>query len=97
MIFVNFMRVKVSFRLASNRCLRCWVETVRDKENAILAAAEKLEGKILTPWAERVFEIHSYVTRTCRIGNGNVVPLIYPDAEVEVARERLPERITPPC
>ncbi|CAL6344606.1 unnamed protein product [Bathycoccus prasinos] len=91
------MRVKVSFRLASNRCLRCSVETVRDKENAILAAAEKLEGKILTPWAERVFEIHSYVTRTCRIGNGNVVPVIYPDAEVEVARERLPERITPPC
>ena len=27
--------------------LLCWVESVRDKENVILAAAEKLEGKTL--------------------------------------------------
>ena len=64
--------------------LLCWVESVRDKENVILAAAEKLEGKTLTPWAERTFESNSDYMRTCRIGNGDVVPVIYPDADVEV-------------
>jgi hypothetical protein len=67
-----------------NRFLRTWCESVRDKENVILEAADKLVGKILTPWADRIFESNHDAMRTCRIGNGNVVPIINPDAAVEV-------------
>ena len=67
--------------------LRTWVsEKVRDKENAILEAAKKLRGKILTPWARSIFEINEDAMRTCRIGNGNVVPVINPDVAVEVVQ-----------
>ena len=66
---------------------RMWVsEKVRDKENAILEAADKLRGKILTPWARRIFKINEDAMRTCRIGNGNVVPVINPDVAVEVVQ-----------
>ncbi|CAL6334073.1 unnamed protein product [Bathycoccus prasinos] len=61
-------------------------EKVRDKENAILEAAEKLRGKILTPWARSIFEINEDAMRTYRIGNGNIVPVINPDAAVEVVK-----------
>ena len=65
--------------------LRTWVsDKVRDKENAILEAAEKLRGKFLTPWARSIFEINEDAMKTCRIGNGNVVPVIKPNAAVEV-------------
>jgi len=67
--------------------LKTWViDKVRDKENAILEAADKLRGKILTPWARGIFEINEDAMKTCRIGNGNVVPVINPDATVEVVQ-----------
>ena len=67
-----------------NRFLRSWLESNRDKENVILEAADKLVGKILTPWADRIFENNHDAMMTCRIGNGNVMPIINPDAAVEV-------------
>ncbi|CAL6334168.1 unnamed protein product [Bathycoccus prasinos] len=55
-----------------NRFLRAWVESERDKENVIFEAADKLIGKILSPWAGIIFEINHDAMRTCRIGNRNV-------------------------
>ena len=63
---------------------------VREKEEAILEAAEKLRGKFLTPWAQGIFDINYDAVRTCRIGNGRVVPVLKEeliqlpaDAEIE--------------
>jgi len=73
--------------------LRSWVvESVRDKEKGILEAADKVRGKILTPWAGNIFEINHDAMRTCQIGNGNVVPIINPDAAKEVV-----ERVASSC
>ena len=66
------------------RFFHAWVENVREKENEILQAAEKLRGKILTPYAESVFSFHSNGVRRCRIRNWNVAPRINSDADVEV-------------
>ena len=45
--------------------LKTWVkDKVRDKENAILEAADKLRGKILTPWARGIFVINEDAMRT---------------------------------
>ena len=69
------------------KLLTTWVEEkVRKKEEAILEAAEKLRGKSLTPWAQGIFDINHDAVRTCRIGNGRVVPVINPDVAVEVVQ-----------
>jgi hypothetical protein len=73
------------------KLLTTWVEEkVREKEEAILEAAEKLRGKFLTPWAQGIFDINYDAVRTCRIGNGRVVPVLKEeliqlpaDAEIE--------------
>jgi len=67
-----------------NRFLLSWGETVREREKIFLTTAEKLVGKILTPWADRIFENNHDAMRTCQIGNGNVVPIINLDAVVKV-------------
>ncbi|MDA9787948.1 hypothetical protein N9D57_04325 [bacterium] len=68
------------------KLLTTWVEEkVREKENAILEAAEKLRGKSLTPWAQGIFDINYDAVRTCRIGNGNVVPVINPEMKARRA------------
>mmetsp|Transcript_6953 Transcript_6953/g.20856 ORF Transcript_6953/g.20856 Transcript_6953/m.20856 type:complete len:98 (-) Transcript_6953:614-907(-) len=41
-----------------------WVENVREKENEILQAAEKLRGKVLTPYAESLLSSHSNGVKT---------------------------------
>ena len=48
------------------KLLTTWVEEkVREKEEAILEAAEKLRGKFPTPWAQGIFDINYDAVRTC--------------------------------
>ena len=47
-----------------NRFLLSWGKTVREREDIFLTTAEKLVGKILTPWADRIFENNHDAMRT---------------------------------
>ena len=66
-----------------------WVsESVRDKrERSFSKLLTSSVGKILTPSARIAYSKCNHdAIRTCRIGSGNVVPVINPDAAVEVVQ-----------